>query len=575
MKSKTILAVLIFSLGFFTLKVNAQDLKTEVDNLLSKYNEYGYFNGTALIEKGGKVILKKGYGFANYEWDIPNTPDVKFRIGSMTKQFTATLIMQLVEEGKIKLDGKLTDYLKDYRKETGNKVTIRELLNHTSGIPSYTSLPHVWNDSLRNHYKEDYFIKHFCSGNLEFTPGSKFSYNNTGYYLLAVICEKVSGKPFNELLKEKILDPLKMYNSGAEAEEKPIKKMASGYIKAGFELFSDPYIYMPNALGAGNMYSTVEDLAKWDKALYDNKILSEKSKKEMFTPNKFGYGYGWFVYSRKYSPTDSAKIIWHTGGINGFNTIISREPKTKDLVLLFNNTGTTQLVLMTQKIYSLLHGLKVEFPQKPIKDYLYKTILDEGIDRAISTYKYLKKESPNLFDFSENQLNYLGYWLLKQKRFDDAVKIFKLNAEAFPNSSNVYDSMGEGLLAKGDTTEAIKYYKKSIELNPGNENGLKILKKLGVKTSTSKGKPTLEELKSYAGEYQLFPNFSIFISEKNGHLFAKATGQPEFEIFPMSKTKFYYKVVNAQIKFVESKNGKVNSLILFQNGKEMPAKKIK
>ncbi len=569
--SKTLFVVLIL-LGITS---KGQTLSDQIDNLISKYNEYGYFNGSVLIAKQGRVILKKGYGFANYEWDVPNTPSTKFRIGSMTKQFTATLILQLVAQGKINLDGKITDYLKDYRKDTGERVTVRELLNHTSGIPSYTNLPHVWTDSLRNHYSEDYFIKHFCSGNLEFAPGSKFSYNNTGYYLLGVICERVSGKPFHQLLREKILNPLGMKNTGAEFEEKPIKKMASGYVKNGFELYKDPYIFMPNALGAGNMYSTVEDMLIWDKALYGNKILTDELKKEMFTPNKFGYGFGWFVYKQKYSPTDSATIIWHTGGINGFNTIISREPKTKDLVVLFNNTGTTRLLTMAQKIHFILHRQKVALPLKPIKDYLYETIQNEGIDQAVSDYKQLKKEEKELFDFSESQLNDLGYWLLKQKRYDEALKILKLNAEAFPKSANVYDSIGEVLLAKGDTAKAITYYKKSIELNPGNENGIKILKSLGVKYPLQTEKPTREELKAYEGEYVLFPNFSIFVREKNGRLFAKATGQAEFEIFPLNKTKFYYKIVNAQIEFVKSKDGKVTGLILYQNGRELPAQKVK
>ncbi len=552
-----------------------QDLKTELDNLLQRYNEFGYFNGIALIERNGEVILSKGYGFANYEWDVSNTPDTKFRIGSITKQFTAAMILQLSEEGKIFLDGKITDYLKDYRKDTGEKVTIRELLNHTSGIPSYTSLPNVWSDSLRNHYDENYFIKHFCSGDLEFEPGTKFSYNNTGYYLLGAIIERITGKSYGEVLKEKILTPLGMNNTGIESkEEKPVKKMASGYIKAGFELFKDPYIYMPNALGAGNMYSTVKDMVKWDKALYGNKILSEQSKKEMFTPNKFGYGFGWFVYKTVFPDGDSFAIIWHTGGINGFNTIISRDTSSGNLVLLFNNTGTTKLVSMAQNIHMLLHGGQPVLPKKPIKDYLYEIIRDEGIDSAVSEYKQLKAQEPDVFDFSEDELNYLGYWLLKQKRIDDAIKIFKLNISSFPKSSNVYDSMGEALLAKGDTAAAIGNYKKSVELNPGNQNGVKILKKLGVNLSANKEMPTAKELQSYTGEYELMPNFNILVRAKNNRLFAKATGQPEFEIFPMSKTKFYYKVVNAQIEFKKDKSGGVTGLLLFQNGKEFNAKKI-
>ena len=162
------------------------------------------------------------------EWKISNTPDTKFRLGSITKQFTATLIMQLVEEGKVKLDGKLSDYLLDYRKDIGEKVTVHQLLNHTSGIPSYTALPGFFSDVSRNPYSVADFVKKYASNNLEFEPGSKFSYNNSGYFLLGAIVEKVTGKPYEQVLKEKILDPLGMKNTGYDHFDRLLEKRASG-----------------------------------------------------------------------------------------------------------------------------------------------------------------------------------------------------------------------------------------------------------------------------------------------------------------------------------------------------------
>ncbi len=545
----------------------------KIEELVSKYFEYGYFNGNVLVEKNGARVFEKSFGFANYEWDVPNTPEAKFRIGSITKQFTATLILQLVAEGKLDLDGKLSDYLPDYRKDTGEKVTIRQLLNHTSGIPSYTDIPHVWQDSLRNHYSEDYFIRHFCSGDLTFAPGENFHYNNTGYYLLAVVLEKVTGKNFGELLKEKILNPAGMKETGIEgAEEIPLKKAASGYVKKGFRLYKDPYIYMPNALGAGDMYSTVEDLAKWDKALYGNKILPEKFKKLMFTPNKFGYGFGWFIPPKREGV--KSQIVWHTGGINGFNTIIYRDLSDSTLIILFNNTGIAPLYQMATKIHAILHDKKIQYPRKPIKDYMYEAILDEGIDEAIADYENLKKEASDIFDFSENQLNDLGYFLLEENKKDEALKIFDLNVKEFPKSANVYDSRGKAFLAKGDTARAIEDYKKSLELNPANEKAIKILKKLNVKFNFPEWEPTEKDLQSYVGVYQLTPNFKIFIRKDGKQLFAKATGQGEFQIFPMTKDKFYYKIVNAQIKFTKNESGEITGLTLYQNGREFKAKKL-
>src|ERR1043165_6897021 len=183
MKTRKLLAFLVITLITVSTAI-AQDKVQKIDELLKMYFYYGQLNGSVLVAEQGKVIYKKGFGMANMEWEIPNQPDTKFRVGSVTKQFTATLILQLVEEGKIKLDGKLSDYLPDYRKDTGDKVTIHQLLNHTSGIPSYTGLPGFIRDVSRNPYTVDEFVKKFASNDLEFEPGSKFSYNNSGYFLL-------------------------------------------------------------------------------------------------------------------------------------------------------------------------------------------------------------------------------------------------------------------------------------------------------------------------------------------------------------------------------------------------------
>ena len=190
--------------------VSAQQNAKKIDLLMKQYDEYGQFNGSVLVAENGKVIYKKGFGMANMEWAIPNQPDTRFRIGSVTKQFTATLILQLVEEGKIKLDGKITDYLTDYRKDTGDKVTIHQLLNHTSGIPSYTSRPNFLAEVSRNPYSVADFVKTFASGDFEFEPGSKFSYNNSGYFLLGAIIEKVTGKTYETVLIGSRLKPNKV-----------------------------------------------------------------------------------------------------------------------------------------------------------------------------------------------------------------------------------------------------------------------------------------------------------------------------------------------------------------------------
>ncbi|OGU35658.1 MAG: serine hydrolase [Ignavibacteria bacterium RIFOXYB2_FULL_35_12] len=555
--------------------VVAQSKAAKIEDLLQRYYDYGLFNGSALVAEDGNIIFEKGFGLANMEWNVPNTPDTKFRIGSISKQFTSTIIMQLVEEGKIKLDAKLTDYLPNYRKDTGDKVTIHHLLNHTSGITPYTSLQGVWSDSLRNHYKQDYFIEHFHSGDLQFEPGSKYVYNNTGYYLLAVIAEKVTGKGFGVLLKERIFDPLKMRNTGSEDDELIIDKKASGYLKSGRTFQVDPYIFMLNAMGAGHIYSTVEDMLLWDQALYSTKILSEESKNKMFTPYLSNYGYGWIIAKDTIKGTNEAiTITAHDGGIYGFNTSFVRVLEKKIMIAIFNNTGPAPLQEMAGQIIQILYDQEFKYPKRPIQDYVAGIVETEGIEAAISAYKKVKQEEFDSYDFSEQQLNNLGYYYFQNGRIDEALAIFKLNIEAFPLASNPYDSYAEALMKKGDKEGAIENYKKSIDINPGNTNGIEKLKELGVEY---KKELTVENkiLSRYTGNYQLFPNFIITVRADGDKIFAQATGQAEFEIFPSSETKFYYKVVNAQIEFVANENGDFNKMILYQNNREMPGERVK
>src|SRR5215813_15314180 len=232
----------------------AQNKPAQIDKLISTYARYGQFNGAVLVADEGKVVYQKGVGLANMEWEIPNAPDTKFRLGSITKQFTATLIMQLVEQGKIKLDGKLSDYLPDYRKDTGEKVTIHHLLTHTSGVPSYTSQPGFFENVSRNPYKVDEFVKKYASGNLEFEPGSKYTYNNSGYFLLGAIIEHVTGKPYEQVLKENIFDPAGMKNTGYDHHDTIIAKRATGYSKTPNGYTNAAYLDMSIPYAAGSMY---------------------------------------------------------------------------------------------------------------------------------------------------------------------------------------------------------------------------------------------------------------------------------------------------------------------------------
>ena len=479
-RSRALLLFTVMSLFAFQSHALAQDKAAKIDELMAQYHKNNQFNGTVLVAEGGKVIYKKGFGFANIEWELPNTPDTRFRIGSITKQFTATLILQLVEQGKIKLDSKLTDYLTDYRKDTGDRVTVHHLLNHTSGIPSYTSRPGFFQEVSRDPYSVADFVKKHASGDLEFEPGAKFVYNNSGYFLLGAIIEKVTGKPYDQVLKENILDPLGMKDTGYDRHDTIIKKRASGYQKNPRGIINAPYLDMSLPYAAGSLYSTVEDLYIWDQALYTDKLISAKSKELMYTPALQNYAYGWIVRKVPMGENNGTKtVIAHGGGINGFNTVITRLVDDKHLIVLLNNTGGARLDEMDRAIRNILYNQPYAAPKKLISETLLKTIVEKDVQAAIKQYHELKTTQVDAYDFREPELNMLGYQLLGMKKTKEAIEIFKLNVEAYPRAFNTYDSLAEAYLTNGDKELAIQNYKKSLELNPNNANATEALKKLG------------------------------------------------------------------------------------------------
>lgn len=512
MKIKTAFLILFI----IASSIFAQIKSEQINDLLTRYKEYGLLNGSVLVAEDGVITFSKGYGLANFDYEIPNSEKTVHRIGSITKQFTSAIIMQLVEEGKVNLDEQMTTYLKNYRKDTGDKVTIHHLLTHTSGIPSYTGYPGFWSDSSRNPYTIDYLIEKFCSGDLEFEPGSQFLYNNSGYVLLAKIIEEVTGKSYEENMQERIFNKIGMKNSFLERPEFIIKNRASGYDKQGLEYVNTRYFNVKNAVGAGDIVSTTYDLYLWDQALYTEKILSDESKKKVYTPNLGNYGYGWSITN-----VDSLTIYSHGGGINGFSALITRIEEDKKLIVVLNNIGSAPSLEISTNITKILYGDDYDFPKKPISTHILTVIDEEGVDSAVKIYIALKEEERESFNFNEGELNWLGYYLLGKERIDDAINIFKLNIDEYPKAFNTYDSMGEAYMVKGNSEKAIEYYKKSIELNPQNKNGFDKLKELGVDIEKPKDADVSEEkLKTYVGKYNLFPNFFVTITTENGKLFA-------------------------------------------------------
>ena len=256
----------------------------------------------------------------------------------------------------------------------------------------------------------DEFIKKYCSGDLEFTPRSKFKYNNSGYFLLGAIIEKVTGKAYEEVLKENILIPLNLMNTGYDKHAPIIEKRAAGYEKTfdGFE--NSAYLDMSIPYAAGSLYSTVEDLYLWDQALSTDQLLSTKFKQLIFTTNLNNYGYGWVIQQKVLNGSkDSIKVISHGGGINGFNTLIVRLIEDKSLIVLLNNTGGTKLNEMSKAIVNILYNKPYDMPKKSIAETLYNMFKNKDIDAAVKQYYLLKEKQSAEYDFGESELNRLGY----------------------------------------------------------------------------------------------------------------------------------------------------------------------
>ncbi|MBA6365120.1 serine hydrolase, partial [Colwellia sp. BRX8-8] len=294
----------------------------------------------------------------------------------------------------------------------------------------------------------------------------------------------VTGKTYQDVLQEKIFTPLGMKNSGFDNAKPIIKNRASGYTNSLDGYTNANYLDMSLPYAAGSVYSTVEDLYLWDQALYTEKLLNNKNKVIMFTPYLKNYSYGWGVKDIELTePNHKIKSIAHSGGINGFQTLITRLPQDQHMIVQLNNTGGAALNEMTDAIIRILYGEAFDEPKKSIVSVLYKTIKEKGIDSAIRLYHDLKesKSKSNEYEFAEHHLNNMGYQLLEINKVVEAIEIMKLNTIEHPESGNAYDSLGEAYLVNDQKAQALKSYKKSLELEPDNKHAVTVIKEIESK----------------------------------------------------------------------------------------------
>lgn len=308
------------------------------------------------VERTGDVIVERGYGTADLEHDIPASERTVYRLGSITKQFTASAIMQLVEQGKIALDDEITTFLPDYPTQ-GHRVTIHHLLTHTSGIKSYTGLgPTFWDQAARD-LTHDQMLDLFKNEPFDFDPGDEWRYNNSGYYLLGVIIEKVSGQDYDDYLQEHIFGPLGLSGSSYCHESTIIPDRAQGYRRDDGEILNDAAISMNTPGAAGALCSTVGDLMAWQDAFNHGRVVSAHSRQQMIAPavlndgSATSYGYGLGI-----GDLDGHAMIAHGGGINGFNTQLSYFPDDDVTVVVLANTEGSNPGRVARDIARLVLG---------------------------------------------------------------------------------------------------------------------------------------------------------------------------------------------------------------------------
>lgn len=352
----------------------------QADSLLSIYEEKNLFSGSVLLAREGEVFTD-GYGLANRSWEIPNTADTRFQLASLTKPFTATLVLQLAERGNLSLNDPISAYLSDYPSGYAADVTIHELLNHTSGIPNYTDFA-AWSDTTsRVDWQPQDFVQIIAERGLEFQPGTRFRYSNSNYYLLGMIIENVTGMSYSRVLQNQITRPGRLERTGYLFNRMVVPRMAEGYERLSNGYYEKaPYHSPSTSYAAGGIFSVVEDLYRWEQLYYNDRLLSEESRTSMMSAGRGNYGYGWvvgasypdevtqflknpFTFSSNSRPDRQPyQIQWHWGSNPGFNSLLLRVPGEQWTIIILENQQLagdpegTNIFDIAGQLFQLLHS---------------------------------------------------------------------------------------------------------------------------------------------------------------------------------------------------------------------------
>lgn len=506
--------------------------------------------GTVIVVKDGKTLLRKGYGLADLELGVPAKPEMVFRIASMTKQFTAVAILQLVREGTVKLEDPLSKYVPGY--PGAESITVEQLLTHTSGIPSYNDVPGYGN-TIREDRTPMQLVEGVREEKAAFAPGEKYLYSNSGYLFLGIIIEKASGMKYADYLQAKLFTPLGLKHTSVQDPDHVTAGRVRGYeIGPDKVLRNAGYISMTQPYAAGSIESNVDDLARWNDLLVAGKVIDKALLDRAWTEAKTrdgtptGYGYGW-----KVSDEDGARYLAHGGGITGFVSYGVLIPEKKIFVGMLHNALGSDTDLEYTATRLALEVLGQSWSARPV---------------AMSDDQ--KKRFTGVYDFGgvKRRVTFEDGKLSAQREGGLPFLLLPVGKDEF-----VYDKAFSRLQFRRGSSGAIESVVAISRGHPA-ETGKRVADapaKRRVITLTE------EKLDRTLGIYEIEPGVQFTITRQGSRLFMQATGEGLAEAFAESETRFFFKVVDAQIEFTIGSDGRASMMTLFQGGAAMPAKRVK
>jgi CubicO group peptidase (beta-lactamase class C family) len=501
-----------------------------------------------LVSQNGDIIYQKGFGYADIEKKIPVTPDTKFKIGSVSKQFTAVAILKLQEEGRIKTEDKLSKYISDFPR--GNEVTIYQLLTHTSGIHDYNSTPNL---DMTKPVTPQALLDIIKKLPYDFNPGERYLYNNSGYFILGYIVAQLSGKTLSEYLNETFFMPLGMNNTGIYENNIALNNQAQGYSMNGEKVKKADFQEMSWASGVGSIYSTTKDLYKWNEAIFNGKVLSKATLKTAFTQTilnsgaKVDYGFGWFLITNR-----GFKFIQHSGGVSGFSAYLERQPENNLTVCVLLNSLPSP-----EGIQPVLNGQAIS--EFILQDKMKKQNI--SVDTIVS--ENILKKYVGRYNYGQG----MAMWVtLKDKQLYGQMTMMEASPLT-PISENEFYFKARNAKIKFVSDTSSKVDRLFQYQNGEFYEATRLKDETPVKINP-------DFFNKLTGKYDFGNHYVIEIIKENDRLFILTPYMPKYELLPTSELDYFAMEVASKISFILNKEGKVESLTSTFDGMILSAKKL-